>query len=229
MRRDLVGAPRALAGRAAILSSAVRPAIVTLVTVLFACGCSTDLFQRERPAHDAPPVVTRAATTSTVLTEDLQLLQTLVQGTPTDQAEIVANARRDYETAPTPSRQLRFALILATPGHPGTDLPRAQRLLRELMANPEMLTASERSLAVLELQQIDDHLTLEGENRRLQSDAVRADKERLANVNRRLQVETDENARLRKELEEARAKLDAIANIERSLNERKPGNEGRPQ
>jgi hypothetical protein len=229
MRRDLVGAPRALAGRAAILSSAVRPAIVTLVTVLFACGCSTDLFQRERPAHDAPPVVTRAATTSTVLTEDLQLLQTLVQGTPTDQAEIVANARRDYETAPTPSRQLRFALILATPGHPGTDLSRAQRLLRELMANPEMLTASERSLAVLELQQIDDHLTLEGENRRLQSDAVRADKERLANVNRRLQVETDENARLRKELEEARAKLDAIANIERSLNERKPGNEGRPQ
>jgi hypothetical protein len=229
MRRDIVGAPRALAGRAAILSSAVRPAIVTLVTVLFACGCSTDLFQRERPAHDAPPVVTRAATTSTVLTEDLQLLQTLVQGTPTDQAEIVANARRDYETAPTPSRQLRFALILATPGHPGTDLSRAQRLLRELMANPEMRTASERSLAVLELQQIDDHLTLEGENRRLQSDAVRADRERLANVNHRLQLETDENARLHKELEEARAKLDAIANIERSLNERKPSNEGRPQ
>jgi hypothetical protein len=37
----------------------------------------------------------------------------------------------------------------------------------------------------------------------------------------------DENTRLRKELEEARAKLDAIANIERSLNERKPGNSGR--
>jgi hypothetical protein len=48
-------------------------------------------------------------------------------------------------------------------------------------------------------------------------------------VNHRLQLETDENVRLRKELEEARAKLDAIANIERSLNERKPNNEGRPQ
>jgi hypothetical protein len=164
-----------------------------------------------------------------VLADDLQLLQTLVQGTPSVQAEIVATAQRDYETAPTPSRQLRFALILATPGHPGTDLPRAQRLLRELMANPEMLMSSERSLAFLELQQIDDHLTLEGENRRLQSDAVRADRERLANVNHRLQLETDENGRLRKELEEARAKLDAIANIERSLNERKPSNEGRPQ
>jgi hypothetical protein len=204
-------------------------ASVTLVTTLLFGGCATDLFQPSHPTHDAPPVVNRAATTSTVLADDLQLLQTLVQGTPSDQAEIVATAQRDYETAPTPSRQLRFALILATPGHPGTDLPRAQRLLRELMANPEMLMASERSLAFLELQQIDDHLTLEGENRRLQSDAVRADRERLANVNHRLQLETDENARLHKELEEARAKLDAIANIERSLNERKPSNEGRPQ
>jgi hypothetical protein len=218
MRRDPVAAPKHR-----------LPASVTLVTTLLFSGCATDLFHPEHPPQSAPPVVNRAAATSTVLADDLQLLQTLVQGTPSDQAEIVATAQRDYETAPTPTRQLRFALILATPGHPGTDLPRAQRLLRELMANPEMLMASERSLAFLELQQIDDHLTLEGENRRLQSDAVRADRERLANVNHRLQLETDENARLRKELEEARAKLDAIANIERSLNERKPSNEGRPQ
>lgn len=202
---------------------------VTLVTSLIVGGCTPDLFQHDHPTQNTPPVVNKAVASSTVLADDLQLLQTLVQGTPSDQAEIVSTAQRDYETAPTPSRQLRFALILATPGHPGMDLPRAQRLLRELMANPEMLMSSERSLAFLELQQIDDHLTLEGENRRLQSDAVRADRERLANVNHRLQLETDENVRLRKELEEARAKLDAIANIERSLNERKPSNEGRPQ
>ena len=203
---------------------------VTLVTTLLLSACASDMFQRgEHPTQSPPPVVNRQAATSTVLADDLQLLQTLVQGTSSDQAEIVATAQRDYETAPTPSRQLRFALILATPGHPGTDLPRAQRLLRELMANPEMLMSSERSLAFLELQQIDDHLTLEEENRRLQTDAVRADRERQTNVNHRLQLETDENARLRKELEEARAKLDAIANIERSLNERKPSKEGRPQ
>ncbi|MDB6042972.1 MAG: hypothetical protein JWM63_1523 [Gammaproteobacteria bacterium] len=203
--------------------------IVTLVATLLVSACATDLFPREHPTQSTPPVVNKAAATSTALTDDLQLLQKLVQGTPSEQAEIGAAAQRDYETAPTPSRQLRFALILATPGHPGTDLPRAQRLLRELMANPEMLMASERALAFLELQQIDDHLTLEAENRRLQSDAVRADKERLATVNRRLQLETDENTRLRRDLEEARAKLDAIANIERSLNERKPSNEGRPK
>ena len=60
------------------------------------------------------------------------------------------------------------------------------------------------------------------------TEAVRADREHIANANHRLQAELDENARLRKELDEARAKLAAIANnIERSLNERKPGTTGR--
>ena len=226
MRHECAAPPGRPSGAAS--GQGLRYTCLLIATVLLS-GCGADLFQRERPAHEAPPVVNKAAATSTVLADDLQLLLNLVQGTPSDQAEIVAAAQRDYETAPTPSRQLRFALVLATPGHPGTDLPRAQRLLRELMANPEMLISGERALAVLQLTQIDDHLTLEGENRRLQSDAVRADKDRLAGVNHRLQVETDENSRLRKELEEARAKLDAIANIERSLNERKPSSEGRPQ
>jgi hypothetical protein len=189
-------------------------------------ACANDFGAREQPPPP-PPVVDKNAASLAVLTEDVQLLQKLVQAPPAEQAEIAAATQRDYETAPTPSRQLRFALVLANPGHPATDLPRAQRLLRELMANPEMLLSAERALASLQLQQIDDHLTLEAENRRLQGDAVRADRERLSTVNRRLQLETDENARVRKELEEARAKLDAIANIERSLNERKPSNEGR--
>ncbi len=204
----------------------VLTAVMT-ATVMLATACTTDFAPREH--HEPAPVVDRAAASAAVLNEYVQLLQRLVQGAPAEQAEIVATAQKDYETAPTPSRQLKFALVLGTPGHPATDLPRAQRLLRELMANPEMLMAGERALAFVELQQIDDILTVEAENRRLQSDAVRADREKLTTANRRLQSELDENARLRKELEEARAKLDAIASIERSLNERKPSNEGRPQ
>jgi hypothetical protein len=69
-------------------------------------------------------------------------------------------------------------------------------------------------------------LTLETENRRLQSEVLRLDHERVTNANHRLQAELDENARLRKELDEAHAKLQAIFNIERSLNERKPGDAG---
>jgi hypothetical protein len=191
-------------------------------------GCSGDLFQRPKDEHT--PVVDRAATSGAVLSEYLQLLQRLVQGTPSDQAEIVAAARHDYESAPTPSRQLRLALILGTPAHPAYDAQQAQGLLRELMANPETLVPGERALAFLELQQIDDHLNLVAENRKLHDDGV--SRERLAAANHRLQVEADENARLRKELDEARAKLETIINIERSVDERKnrtQTTEGRPQ
>jgi len=202
------------------------PAFFIAAAALLATACTTQLAPREH--HEPAPVVDRAAASAAVLNDYMQLLQRLIQGAPAEQAEIVATAQKDYETAPTPSRELKFALVLATPGHPATDQPRAQRLLRELMANPEMLMSGERALAFVQLQQIDDILTVRSENSRLQGDAVRADREKLTAANRRLQSETDENARLRKELDEARAKLDAIANIERSLNERKPSNEGRP-
>jgi hypothetical protein len=189
-------------------------------------GCSSAFMASQRPPPP-PPVVNPAAATSTLLGDYLQLLQRLVQGAPAEQAEIETSVQREYDAAPTPSHKLKLALVLGTPGHPSADLPKAQGLLRELMANPEMLLPGERSLAFLQLSQIDDHLTLETENRRLQADAVRADHERMASANHRLQAELDENSRLRKELEEARAKLDAIANIERSLNERKPDSAGR--
>ncbi|HZO23280.1 MAG TPA: hypothetical protein VFB37_12330 [Steroidobacteraceae bacterium] len=213
-----------VAARAATRS---RLAALAAATALLG-ACASDNNTHDHDQGQATPVVDHNAASAAAVTEDLQLMQRLVQGAPAEQAEISAGAQRDFDTAPTPSRELRLALVLATPGHPGTNPARAQTLLRELMANPEMLLSGERALAFLELQQIGDHLTLEAENRRLQGDAVRADREHQSSANRRLQAESDENTRLRKELEEARAKLDAIANIERSLNERKPNNEGRP-
>jgi len=190
---------------------------------LLAAGCTTIAGKNTPPP---PPVVDQAAVANTVLSGYLQLLQNLLQGPPAQQAEIVAGAQRDYDSTPTPSRELKLALILGTTGHPATDLPHAQQLLREVLANPEMLLPGERALAFLQLSQIDDHLTLETENRRLQSEVQRLDHERVTNANHRLQAELDENARLRKELDEAHAKLQAIFNIERSLNERKPGDAG---
>lgn len=197
--------------------------LCTVLALLAVAGCSGSFLARDRATPSAQ-LSQPASTSSLVLSDYLLLLQRLVQGTASEQAEIVSRAQNEYDAAPTPSRELRLALILSTPGHPATDQPRAQRLLRELMAHPETLLPAERALAFLELSQIDDHLTLVAENRRLQTDAVREDQARIAAATRRLQAEIDENTRLRKELDEARAKLDAIANIERSLNERKPGN-----
>jgi hypothetical protein len=191
---------------------------------LLGAGCTT-LAGKSTPPP--PAVVDQAAVANTVLSGYLQMLQSLLQGQPAQQAEIVSGAQRDYDSTPTPSRELKLALILATTGHPASDLPRAQRLLREVLANPEMLLPGERALAALTLSQIGDHLTLETENRRLQGEVTRLEHERVTSANHRLQAELDENTRLRKELDEARAKLQAIFNIERSLNERKPGDVGR--
>jgi uncharacterized protein YhaN len=199
-----------------------RTDLAIALLALAVAGCNTSFLARDHATATPQQLSQPASTSSLVLSDYLLLLQRLVQGSASEQAEIVARAQNEYDSAPTPSRELRLALILSTPGHPATDQPRAQRLLRELMAHPETLLPAERALAFLQLSQIDDHLTLVAENRRLQTDSVREDQARTAAATRRLQVELEENTRLRKELDEARAKLDAIANIERSLNERKP-------
>ena len=191
-------------------------------------GCSTDLLSRNdsRPVEQAP-VIDRAAASASLITGYLEGLQRLVLSAPAEQAEIAAATQRDYDLAPTPSHQLRLALLLATPGHGATDQARAQRMLRELMAAPAALLPAERALAFLEQQKVDSQLALAAENKRLQSTVVRTDKDRNAAANKRLQAEIDENLRLRKELDEAQAKLDAISDIEKSLSDRKPSAESR--
>jgi hypothetical protein len=195
---------------------------LALLALLAACAGLPDK-SREVPV----PVVDRVALQGAAVAGYLDTLQRLVQVGPVEQAEILAGIKRDYDEAPTPSHELRLALARSTPGHPGWNLAEAQRLLRELMASPEALLPAERALAFLEGQRVDRQLLLASENQRLRAEADRLDRERTASAGRRLQTEIDENARLRRQLEDALAKLDAIANIERSITERKSPTEGR--
>lgn len=196
------------------------------LAALALAGCDT-LGGFAGPSEPPAPVVDRAQTQAMLVSGHLEVLQRLLASRPAEQAEIVATARRDFGDAPTPSRQLRYALIIATPGHASTDTAEAERLLRELTATPESLVPSERALARLELSQLERQSLLAAENRRLQAAVDRAGRDRNTTASRRLQAELDENARLRKALDEAQKKLDAIANIERTITERKPQPEGR--
>ena len=191
-------------------------------------ACETGRLGRASEDVAGTPAVDRAVASAGALAAYLEVLQRLVESGPAEQAEIVVAAQREFELAPTPSHQLRYALALAAPNHAGSDPTKAQTLLRELVAMPETLLPAERALAMLELMKVDRELLLAAENRRLQADQARADRDRIAATSRRLQAEIEENARLRKELADAQAKLDAIADIERSINERNNGNtEGR--
>jgi hypothetical protein len=191
-----------------------------LASVLLA-ACANLGANRDAPPADHPPSIDRAATQAALLASYLEVLQRVVQGPPAEQAEILSGARHDYEIAPTPSHELRYAMVLATPGHPGTNCAKAQQLLRELIATQETLLPTERAMAFLTLQNVDQTLSQAAENQRLQVPVDHSDRDKLAALSRRLQGEMDDNARLHKELDEAHAKLDAIANIERALNKPK--------
>ena len=144
----------------------------------------------------------------------LDELYRLADGDPATQAEIFADASAAAELMPGPSTNLRFALILATPGHAGADPEHAQSLLRELLAQTPLLTPAEVSLATIHLKAVEERIVLSAEARQL-----RASETEEAAVSRRLDTVEAENRRLRDELEDAEEKLEAITSIERSIRE----------
>ena len=148
------------------------------------------------------------------------MMETLPAGDPARQAEVFQSAKNDATLSPTTSNKLKYALALATPGHSGSDPVAAQRQLSELLASPETLLPVERLLATVALQDVDQRLILLEENKQLREEAPRESREKLLAMNRRLAAEFDENARLRRALDEAQAKLEAVTHIERSINDR---------
>ena len=184
-----------------------------------ACGVGGP-FARQKPA--APVEPDHASQDLSPIAPLLQLMSALPQGDPARQAELFQSAKDAAELTPTTSNKLRFALALATPGYSGSDPVAAQRQLSELLARPETLLPIERLLALVELKEVEQRLILQAENKRMRDDAQHDEsRDKLLATNRRLAAESDENVRLRKALDEARAKLEAITHIERSINDRK--------
>jgi hypothetical protein len=198
----------------------LRCAACAFVAVwITACGAAGP-FTRQKPA--APIEPDRASPDLSPITPLLQMMSSLPQGDPARQAELFQSAKDAAELTPTTSNKLKYALALATPGYSGSDPVAAQRQLSELLARPETLLPIERLLALVELKEVEQRLILQAENKRMRDDAQRDEsREKLLAINRRLAAESDENVRLRKALDEARAKLEAITHIERSINDRK--------
>jgi hypothetical protein len=190
----------------------------------FAAGwisaCSADNpFERPKPAALAAPDY--APQNLSPITPLLEMMSALPQRDPARQAEMFQAAKDAADLTPTTSNRLRYALALATPGFSGSDPVAAQRQLSELLARPETLLPSERLLALVELKEVEQRLILQAENKRLGDEALHDDsRDKLQATTRRLAQESDENVKLRKALDEARAKLEAITHIERSINDR---------
>ena len=149
----------------------------------------------------------------------LDELHKLATGDPATQTEIFLDAQSASQLTPGPQTNLRFALVLATPGHAESDAPQAQSMLREILARPELMTQAEIGLATMALKSAEEISAAQAEVQRLRASTSRAAQTRESATNQRLANVEAENRRLRRELEEAENKLQAITSIERSIRE----------
>ena len=186
-----------------------------LIALLGACSQTQSLVSsmRKSPSSGGEPVILGAPNAEHYLSE----LYDLAAGDPATQAEIYADAESGSKLTPGPQTNLRFALVLATPGHGEYNPEAAQPMLRELLAQTSLLTPAEISLATINLRAVEETIVLASEARRARASSSRAAATEEAATQQRLATVEAENRRLRRELAEAEDKLDAITSIERSI------------
>lgn len=176
-----------------------------------------------QPVPPTAPAVGPAAGTADALAVYLQMLRDLIEGDAVLQADIFRNVATAAEVSPTTTNRLMLALALATPTHASNDAQRAQVLLSELLASGDALLPEERVLVLIHLKDVEQRLILDAEADRLQQAVAAATAQRNDRNSQQLQAALEENRQLRLALDEVRAKLDAITNIERSIRERENG------
>jgi hypothetical protein len=146
-------------------------------------------------------------------------LHELTVGDEHKQADIYGDASSSALLTPGPSSSLRLGLVLATPGHAESDPVRAQSVLREVLAQQELLTREEIALATIHLAGAERLTGATAETDRLLTENSRAAREEEQALSRRLANAEAENRQLREDLAEAEQKLEAITSIERSIRE----------
>jgi hypothetical protein len=205
----------------------VNRTALLLAAALAGCASSADRADDGRAAVPANTATNAPAPRSDALAVYLDPLRNLLEGDAVTQADVFRGIANAADAAPTTTNRLRLALALATPAHPATDAVEAQRLLTELLATGDALLPEEQILALIHLKDVEERLILDAEATRLQQAAAAAAAQRNDRSAQQLQAALEENRQLKLALEEARAKLDAITNIERSIRERE--NDSDPQ
>jgi hypothetical protein len=192
--------------------------VAATVIAMMLSGCSqTKGWLNSVRGDDAAAADEQVIPGAPVADDYLAELSGLSSNDPALQAEIFADSQAAAQLTPNPSTTLRYALVLATPGHPGSDPQQAQSLLRELMTQTALMTPAEVALATIYLNSTEQLILLGSEARRLRASTDRAQRTEDAAINQRLATVEAENRRLRRDLEEAEDKLEAITSIERDI------------
>ncbi|MES1195320.1 MAG: hypothetical protein ABUL58_00040 [Steroidobacter sp.] len=193
--------------------------VSVIFVMLISCSATVCVARSSSSAASQPATPVGTADTH------LNLMSELSGTDPAHQSDVMYEVEKSYTQAPTTVNTLRYAIALAVPGHPASNPLQAKKLLEQLLATPERMSAAERSVAQTMLNISEQWLKMQADNRRLAAtvdDKVHAQ----ANSDRRLQTQAEEIARLHKALDAAQQKLDAIKDIERSISERSPSSSG---
>ena len=195
--------------------------LLILVALTSGCAKTSDWLKGRKTAETVEPVILGAPEAEIYL-RDVYLL---IDGDAFTQVEIFSDAKSAATLTPDPSSKLKYALILAAPGHAESDPQQAQSIFRELLAQTVLMTPAEIALATIHLKDVEERLKLDAETRRLRAENTSAATTEDRAVAQRMSTIESENRQLRKDLSEAEQKLEAITSIERSIREQTTNNE----
>jgi len=199
------------------LTTRVRALAMTalVAALLSACGGTTDWIKGRVTSSSEDVDLVGAPEIDVYISE----LSRIASGDPAAQAEIFADATAAAQLTPSPSTNLRLGLVLSIPGHPESNPEQAQSILREVLAQTILLTPAEISLAVIHLNNVERQIVANSEARRLRASSSRAAQTQEQAASQRLATVEAENRQLRRDLDGAEEKLEAITSIERSIRE----------
>lgn len=186
------------------------------------CGC-----QSGDPRATPDPVASAAPATvpGTPIVAYLDALDRMAPGDRARQQATLFAARAAWQQAATPGNTLRYALVLGTPGNDDSNPLEASRLLATLLTAPDRLSADELRLAAAFQREFTARVSQYADLARARLDTEAGLRASEAEYQSRINALSADLARARRERDAVQEKLDAIADIERTLMERDGGAE----
>jgi len=189
---------------------------ITPVLILFAslAGCASPAV---RTVDASPGTVSTSTRNAVDLGPYLEVLSQMAPGDTSRQQSALAAALAEFQQSPSAVNRLRYALAIGTAGSAASNPVEARSLLTELLAAPAGLGPEERIFAESFLREFDARVSLYAQLARQQQEADAALDALVESSGSRADALSAENARLRRALDEANRKLEAVAEMERQL------------
>ncbi|MGI9245736.1 MAG: hypothetical protein ACR2I8_03400 [Steroidobacteraceae bacterium] len=192
----------------------VRSAAYSGVAALLA-ACTSFPVAKPPDTAGVPPVV--AGPKPADIDSYIALFDQLAPGNPERQYAAVSDLASLALREPTATNRLKYALALGAAGRADSNPVEARRLIADLLAEQSGLQPREVSLANAWLREYDARVALYADLARVRDETERKLRDSGSEDDKRIAALNSENQRLRKALADAERKLEAVAEMERSL------------